>query len=214
MKSIDDSFALAAENRFRKKELNDMTDEELVCMYIDGNNSAFDTILKRYENKVFTYLLCTVKNQELAEDLFQDIFIKVVVRIKKGQYSEHGKFSSWLMRIVHNHVIDFYRTSPAETIISNDAGEYDILNDHNIAVNENREQEMIDHQTMHEIKELIDLLPETQRDVVLMRYFEELSFKEIAEKKNCSINTALGRMHYAINNLRKMAYERGINLAS
>lgn len=213
MKIIDDNSAMA-ENRFRKKELNDMTDEELVGLYIGGNNNAFDIILKRYEDKVFTYLLCTFKNQELAEDLFQDIFIKIVVRIKQGQYTEHGKFASWLMRIVHNHVIDYYRTTPSENVISNDEVEFDLLNDKNIAVNENREQEMIDHQTMKEIKDLINLLPETQRDVVVMRYFDELSFKEIAVKKNCSINTALGRMHYAINNLRRMANERGIYLAS
>lgn len=215
MKSIDfNSAIMEAESRFRKKELNELTDEELVGMYIDGNNSAFDIILKRHESKVFTYLLCTVKNQELAEDLFQDIFIKVVVRIKNGHYAEHGKFSSWLMRIVHNHVIDHFRTSPSEIVISKDGTEYDLLNDQNIATNENREKEMIDRQTLNEIKDLINLLPETQREVVVMRYFDELSFKEIAIKKNCSINTALGRMHYAINNLRRMASQRGINLAS
>lgn len=214
MKTIDDFSNISTENRFRKKELNDMTDEELVCLYIDGNNSAFDIILKRYESKVFSYLLYTVKNQELAEDLFQDIFVKVVVRIKKGQYAEHGKFSSWLMRIVHNHVIDYYRTTPANNTISNDEVEYDLLNNRNIAVNENREQEMIDRQTIKEIKEIINMLPEAQREVVVMRYFDELSFKEIAIKKNCSINTALGRMHYALNNLRRLASQYGINLAS
>ncbi|MBQ0022789.1 MAG: sigma-70 family RNA polymerase sigma factor [Prevotellaceae bacterium] len=187
-----------------------MTDEELVVMYIDGNNCAFDILLKRYENKVFSYLLYAVKNQELAEDLFQDVFIKIVMRIKEGHYAEHGKFSSWLMRIVHNHVIDYFRTAPSSIVISNDETEYDLLNDKSIAVNDNREQEMIDQQTMREVKALIEMLPENQREVLMMRYFDELSFKEIAVKTNCSINTALGRMRYALINLRHLAYETGM----
>lgn len=196
------------------KQLRELADEQLVSLYQEGNNSAFDTLLKRYESKVFSYLLYSVKNQELAEDLFQDVFMKMVVRIKSGQYAENGKFSSWMMRIVHNHLIDYYRTTPTALVISNDESEVDLFNNADIAVNENREKEMIDHQTLREIKELITLLPDPQREVLLMRVKDELSFKEIAEKTNCSINTALGRMRYAILNLRHMAYERGISLAS
>lgn len=196
------------------KYLKELTDEQLVSLYTKGNNSAFDTLLKRYESKVFSYLLYSIKNQELAEDLFQDVFIKIVVRLKNGQYAENGKFSSWMMRIVHNHLIDYYRTSVADRLISNDASEVDLFNNADIAVNENREQEMIDQQTLREVKELIAELPDSQREVLIMRVYDELSFKEIAQKTNCSINTALGRMRYAILNLRHMAFERGISMAS
>ncbi|MBR0047540.1 MAG: sigma-70 family RNA polymerase sigma factor [Bacteroidaceae bacterium] len=196
------------------KNLYELTDEQLVSMFQEGNNNAFDTLLKRYESKVFSYLLFSVKNQELAEDLFQDVFVKMVVRIKNGQYAENGKFASWMMRIVHNHLIDHYRTSPSDRIISNDESEIDLFNNADLAVNENREQEMIDQQTLAEVKGLIALLPEPQREVLLMRVYDELSFKEIAQKTNCSINTALGRMRYAILNLRHMAFERGISMAS
>ena len=196
------------------KQLRELADEQLVSLYQEGNNSAFDTLLRRYQQRVFSYLLYSVKNQELAEDLFQDVFMKMVVRIKSGQYAENGKFSSWMMRIVHNHLIDYYRTSPNAIILSNDESEVDLFNNADIAVNENREKEMIDQQTLREIKGLIAMLPDPQREVLLMRVKDELSFKEIAEKTNCSINTALGRMRYAILNLRQMAYERGISLAS
>lgn len=196
------------------KNLHELADEELVRLYTEGNNSAFDTLLKRYESKVFSYLLYSVKNHELAEDLFQDVFVKMVVRLKNGQYAENGKFSSWMMRIVHNHLIDHYRTTPSERILSNDASEVDLFSKADIAVNENREQEMMDQQTLQEVKELIARLPDNQREVLLMRVYDELSFKEIAQKTNCSINTALGRMRYAILNLRHMAFERGISLAS
>jgi RNA polymerase sigma-70 factor (ECF subfamily) len=196
------------------KKLNELADEQLVSLYTEGNDSAFDALLKRYESKVFSYILYSVKNQELAEDLFQDVFIKMVVRIKNRQYAENGKFSSWMMRIVHNHLIDYYRASNAEKTISNDATEVDLFNNADIAINENREQEMIDQQTLKEVKELIALLRDSQREVLMMRVYDELSFKEIAEKTNCSINTALGRMRYAIINLRHMAFKRGISLAS
>ena len=196
------------------KKLHELTDEQLVCLYTEGNNGAFDTLLKRYESKVFSYLLYSVKNQELAEDLFQDVFIKMIVRLKNGQYAENGKFSSWMMRIVHNHLIDYYRTATTDKLISNDASEVDLFNNADMAVNENREQEMIDQQTLNEVKSLIALLPDSQREVLMMRVYDELSFKEIAVKTNCSINTALGRMRYAILNLRHMAFERGISMAS
>lgn len=196
------------------RKLHELTDEELVSLYTKGNNNAFDTLLKRYESKVFSYFLYSVKNQELAEDLFQDVFIKMIVRLKNGQYTESGKFSSWMMRIVHNHLIDYYRTSVADKVLSNDATETDLYSKADIAMNENREQEMIDRQTLEEVRSLIALLPKSQREVLLMRVYEELSFKEIAQKTNCSINTALGRMRYAILNLRHMAHERGISMAS
>lgn len=196
------------------KKLHELADEELVSLYSKGNNNAFDTLLKRYESKVFSYLLYSVKNQEIAEDLFQDVFIKMIMRLKNGQYTENGKFSSWMMRIVHNHLIDYYRTSVTDKVLSNDATETDLYSKADIVLNENCEQEMINRQTLEEVRSLIALLPESQRKVLFMRIYEEMSFKEIAQKTNCSINTALGRMRYAILNLRHMAYERGISMAS
>ncbi len=196
------------------KKFHELADEELVSLYSKGNNNAFDTLLKRYESKVFSYLLYSVKNQEIAEDLFQDVFIKMIVRLKNGQYTENGKFSSWMMRIVHNHLIDYYRTSVTDKVLSNDATETDLYSKADIVLNENCEQEMINRQTLEEVRSLIALLPESQRKVLFMRIYEEMSFKEIAQKTNCSINTALGRMRYAILNLRHMAYERGISMAS
>lgn len=202
--------------------INRLSDEQLVKLYTKGNNGAFDVLLKRYENKVFSYLYNSVKNQELAEDLFQDIFVKIVVRIKEGKYEENGKFSAWVMRIVRNHLIDHYRTDTSRKFISTDENAYsedessyhnNILNDISFAINENREQEMIDQQTMKEVKDLISLIPENQREVVLMRLEEEMSFKEIAEKTNCSINTALGRMRYAILNLKQLAMQHGLEIA-
>lgn len=205
------------------KNINKLPDEQLVELYTKGNNSAFDVLLKRYESKVSSYICKSVKNQELAEDLFQDIFVKVVVRIKDGKYEENGKFSAWIMRIVHNHLIDHFRTDVSNRLISTDANMYNdddehshpnsILNNVNLAINENREQEMIDQQTLKEVQELINLIPDAQREVVLMRLEEEMSFKEIAEKTHCSINTALGRMRYAILNLRQLAIQRGLEIA-
>ena len=179
------------------KQLRELADEQLVSLYQEGNNNAFDILLKRYESKVFSYLLYSVKNQELAEDLFQDVFIKIVVRIKNGQYTENGKFSSWMMRIVHNHLIDYYRTTPTEHILSNDQSDVDLFNKAELAVNENREQEMIDQQTLAEVKELIALLPDPQREVLLMRVYDELSFKEIAQNAGVyrSIDQSTTQVH-------------------
>lgn len=193
------------------KNICGQTDAELVSLYLSGDSSAFDILLNRYKDVVFNYLNHTIKNQERAEDTFQDVFIKVVVYLNNGKYQENGKFYNWLMRIVHNTLADQYRRSKTDTtIISNDESEVDLFNTPSMAINENREQEMIDQQTLDDVKQLIALLPENQREVLLLRYYDDLSFKEIAEKTNCSINTALGRMRYAIMNLKKMATQYGI----
>ena len=187
------------------KNLNAATDEMLVDMYIKGNDIAFDVLMKRYESKVYSYIYYSVKNQELAEDLFQDVFVKIVVRLRSGQYQESGKFYSWVMRVAHNLIIDHFRKTNDDKVVSNDEGEQDLFNDPSLAVNENREQEMIKEQMISDIKVLITKLPESQRQVLLRRYYEDMSFKEIAQKTNCSINTALGRMRYALLNLKKMS---------
>lgn len=187
------------------KTLNAATDEMLVDMYIKGNDSAFDVLMKRYESKVYSYIYYSVKNQEMAEDLFQEVFMKIIVRLRSGKYQENGKFYAWVMRVAHNLIIDTFRKETDEKIISNDETEHDLFNDPSLAVNDNREQEMIKEQMVSDIKELIAKLPENQRQVLLMRYYEDMSFKEIAQQTNCSINTALGRMRYALINLKKMS---------
>lgn len=186
------------------KTLNAATDEMLVDMYIKGNDNAFDVLMKRYESKVYSYIYYSVKNQEMAEDLFQEVFMKIIVRLRSGKYQENGKFYAWVMRVAHNLIIDTFRKETDEKIISNDETEQDLFNDPSLAINDNREQEMIQEQMVSDIKELIAKLPENQRQVLLMRYYEDMSFKEIAQQTNCSINTALGRMRYALINLKKM----------
>ena len=192
--------------------LRTQTDEDLLRLYIDGNNSAFDVLLKRYESKVFTYLLYSVRTQELAEDLFQDVFIKIITTLRQKKYTEYGKFSSWVMRIAHNLVIDYFRQSKNDNTVSNDEIEFDLFANSSLGLDESIEAQMIDKQTLEEVKGLIGLLPQGQRDVVLMRFYQDLSFKEIADITGVSINTALGRMRYAIINLRKLAHENKILL--
>ena len=187
------------------KSIHTLTDEKLVDMYIKGNDNAFDVLMKRHESKIFSYILFAVKSQELAEDLFQDVFVKVIVRLRSGKYQENGKFQAWLLRVAHNLIIDHYRRSPNEAIISNDASEVDLFKDNSLPIHESREEELINQQLIEEVKHLITKLPEAQRQVLVMRYYEEMSFKEIAEQTHCSINTALGRMRYALINLKKMA---------
>ncbi len=195
------------------KKIKEQTDEQLVRSYIAGNNAAFDALLHRYESKVFTYIAYSVRNEELAQDLFQECFIKIITKLQGGQYTENGKFASWVMRIAHNLIIDYHRQNQTRTEISNDEVEVDLFNNASLAVDENREKEMIDQQLLADVKSLIKLLPESQREVVLMRYYDELSFKEIAEKTGVSINTALGRMRYALINLRRLADKYDVNIA-
>jgi RNA polymerase sigma-70 factor (ECF subfamily) len=195
------------------KKIKEQTDEQLVSSYIAGNNAAFDALLHRYESKVFTYIAYSVLSEELAQDLFQECFIKIITKLQNGQYTENGKFASWVMRIAHNLIIDYHRQNQTKTEISNDEVEIDLFNHASIAVDENREKEMIDQQVLADIKALIKLLPESQREVVLMRYYDELSFKEIAEKTGVSINTALGRMRYALINLRRLADKYDVSVA-
>ena len=195
------------------KELKRLTDEELVQSFQDGNDVAFDVLLQRYESKVYSYIYYALKNEEEAQDLFQEVFMRIVSTIKSGRYNNMNTFASWLMRITHNQVIDYHRQNKSDKLLSNDESEYDLFNDASMAVDENREREMIDAQTLNEVKQLIAMLPESQREVVLLRFYEDLSFKEIAAKTNVSINTALGRMRYALINMRRLARRNNISLA-
>lgn len=193
------------------KNLKEMTDEELVVLYSKGENQAFDILLNRYQNRLFSYIYFIVRNTELAEDIFQETFVKAIMTIKQGRYTENGKFPAWITRIAHNLVIDYFRQEKSENVISNDDSDVDLLN--NINLSEGTvENDMINIQIRDDLRELVKLLPTNQREVVYMRYYQNLSFKEIADATGVSINTALGRMRYAILNLRKMAQEKDIIL--
>jgi RNA polymerase sigma-70 factor (ECF subfamily) len=189
------------------------TDEELVAFYATGTDEAFDVLLERYKDRLFSYILYQVRNADVAEDIFQETFVKVVVTIRDGRYTESGKFYSWVTRIAHNLVIDFFRREKGENTISTDESDVDLLNNAKLA--DRCAQSTIDsEQTFVDLQHLIEKLPEEQREVVQMHYFQEMTFKEIAEEKGISINTALGRMRYGILNMRKMAqrFDLGLSL--
>lgn len=187
------------------------TDEQLVKAYALGNNEAFDVLLKRHQDKIFNYIFRIVKNEDVANDIFQDTFVKAIMTIRQGRYTENGKFPAWISRIAHNLIIDHYRREKSENLQSCDAEEVDILNRKELS-EDTIEDLLVAQQTKDDVRSLIDGLPELQRDVLNMRYYKNMSFKEIADATGVSINTALGRMRYAILNMRKMAQERDIVL--
>ena len=189
-----------------------MTDEQLVKAYAQGSNEAFDTLLKRHQNKVFNYILRVVKNEDVANDIFQETFVKAILTIKQGRYTENGKFPAWISRIAHNLIIYFYRQEKSENLQSADIEEIDILNRKELC-DATIEDIIIADQITNDVKALICELPELQQEVLRMRYYSNLSFKEIAEKTGVSINTALGRMRYAIINLRRIAKEKQVVLS-
>lgn len=188
-----------------------MTDEQLVCDYSNGNNLAFDILLERHKRSVYNYIFFTVRNRELTEDIFQETFIKAIVTIKQGRYTESGKFRAWISRIAHNLIIDHFRQEKNENTVSNDEAPVDLLNNPTLC-DGTIEDELIKVQITSDIRKLISFLPENQREVLEMRYYQDLSFKEIADQTGVSINTALGRMRYAILNMRRMAEENNIVL--
>ena len=188
-----------------------LTDEELASAYAQGNNSAFDVLLNRYKDTVYSYIYFIVKNRELAEDIFQETFIKAIVTIQQGRYTENGKFRAWISRIAHNLIIDNYRQEKSEQTISNDDCEVDLFNNSKLSEG-TVEDEMIKSQIMTDVKRLVDYLPNNQKEVLMLRYYQDLSFKEIADITGVSINTALGRMRYAILNMRRIAEEKNMTL--
>lgn len=193
------------------KNLNQSTDDELVKLYENGNNQAFETLLLRYKSKVYTNIYLIVRNRELSEDIFQDTFIKAIATIQQGRYVESGKFLAWVNRIAHNLIIDHFRREKNENTFSADAVDYDIVNNSKLS-EKSIEDIWSNEQVLADVVHLIDLLPTSQQKVIRMRYFEDLSFKEIAEKTNVSINTALGRMRYALLNMRRIATEKDLYL--
>lgn len=187
------------------------TDEELVALYAKGENRAFNVLLTRYKSKLHSYIYYIVRNSEMAEDIFQETFMKAIVTIRQGRYSESGKFSAWLRRIAHNLIIDSFRQDKNENLVSCDEPEINILN--NAGLSEDTiENTIVSHQILADVRRLVDYLPDEQREVVQMRFYQDLSFKEIAETTGVSINTSLGRMRYAIMNLRRIAEKNGVVL--
>lgn len=190
----------------------ELTDNELVDKFVSGNEDAIEVIINRYKNKVYTYINLTVKNQQLAEDIFQDTFVKVIKSLQEGKYQDNGKLLSWIMRIAHNLIIDHFRREKQLNMRSNDDFEMDIFNSPRYS-EMTIEQELVNKQVMVDVRRLIDQLPSDQKEIILLRHYGGLSFKEIADQTNVSINTALGRMRYAILNLRKLIDQYQINLS-
>lgn len=188
-----------------------MTDEELAIMYVDGDNKAFDLLLSRNQEKLFTYILFIVRDREMANDMFQETFFKVVSRLQQGKYIANGKFSAWLMRIAHNVIMDWYRQQRAQNIVDAPK-ENDLSNVGSTLLESSREGELVNNQVMEDVRRMMSHLPASQREVVFMRFYQQMSFKEIAEATGVSINTALGRMRYAILNLRRMTREHQLTL--
>lgn len=195
------------------KKLVEMTDEELAVSYMNGNNQAFDLLLSRNQSKIFAYILLVFHNEDIANDIFQNIFVKIIIRLQHRQYSPTGKFAAWCMRIAHNEMMDWFRGQRSNRFI-------DTLDDNNMSkvlsssmISSSRESEVVNSQVLSDVKRLMYALPAPQREVVYMRYYQNMSFKEIAEATDVSINTALGRMRYAIINMRRLAQQHDVRLA-
>lgn len=188
------------------------TDEALALLYIDGDNKAFDELLARNQQKLFSYIMFVVRDPETANDVFQETFVKVITKLQEGKYTDSGKFAFWLTRIAHNIIMDNYRQQRSAHIIEpSEDNDLNKLSGSQV-MDLNRENEYVNTQVMDDVRHLMDALPAPQREVVYMRYYQDLSFKEIAEMTGVSINTSLGRMRYALINMRRMAKSHQIQL--
>ncbi len=192
-------------------KVQNLEDHVLVKQFIAGDQNSIEILVNRHKKRVYTYILLIVKNSQLAEDIFQDTFIKVIKSLRKGKYQDKGKFVSWVLRIAHNLVIDYYRKQKYQNTVSNDDTDYDLLNSKSLA-EDNIEDVLVHNQIMQHVRVLVDHLPDDQRNVVYLRHYCGLSFKEIADQTGVSINTALGRMRYALINMRRMIEEKKMNL--
>lgn len=194
------------------ENISRLTDEELAISYVRGNNRAFDELLSRNQSKLFSYILFVVRDEDKANDLFQETFVKVITKLHQGRYVDSGKFGAWIMRIAHNVIMDWYREQRSRNLIE-PTDENDLSNlSGNEILDSNVENRYVNDQIMVDVKNMMNMLPPTQRVVVFMRFYQDLSFKEIAETTGVSINTSLGRMRYAILNLRRMSKEHNIAL--
>ena len=189
-----------------------MTDEELALSYTNGSNRAFDILLERNQSKLFSYILFVVRDREQANDLFQETFVKIITKLQEGKYTTTGKFGAWIMRIAHNVIMDWYRSKRSDKTVEqgndNDLSKFSPAD----LLDLNVENRYVNDQVMSDVKKIMNLLPATQREVVFMRFYQDLSFKEIAELTNVSIHTALGRMRYAILNMRRIAKAHNVVL--
>ncbi|NLN30505.1 MAG: sigma-70 family RNA polymerase sigma factor [Bacteroidales bacterium] len=188
-----------------------ISDYELIQRFVNGEQSCFDQIIHRHKNKVFAYISLYIRDQALAEDIFQDTFVKVIQSVKRGRYQDNGKFVSWVMRIAHNLIIDHFRRVKQMNTISNNEYESDLFNSRKLS-DSTIEDNLIKRQIQKDVRKMISYLPDDQREVVILRHYAGLSFKEIADITNVSINTALGRMRYALINMRKIMEEKKISL--
>ena len=188
------------------KDLKQLSDEALVQSYAKGNDSAFDVLLCRHKTSLYSYIYYLVHNREIAEDIFQEAFMKAIVTVRQGRYTENGRFKAWIMRIAHNLVIDGFRQERNERTVSHEENGVDLFNNSKLS-EDNIEDQLVQEQIFSDVRKLIRYLPDSQKEVLVMRYYENLSFKEIAGITGVSINTALGRMRYAILNMRKIAEE-------
>ena len=194
------------------KQYDGMADEALALLYVGGDNRAFDELLTRNQQKLYNYILFVVRDPEQANDVFQETFVKAITKLQEGKYTDSGKFSFWLSRIAHNVIMDTFRQTKSEHIV--EASEDNDLNKLRTQdlMDLNRENEYVNSQIMQDVRHLMDTLPAPQREVVYMRFYQDLSFKEIAEATGVSINTSLGRMRYALINMRRLAKEHEIQL--
>ena len=194
------------------KNFEGVSDEMLALLYAKGNNRAFDELLSRTQTKLFTYIMFVVRDHDIADDIFQETFVKVITKLQDGKYTDSGKFSFWLTRIAHNVMMDNYRHQKTTQIVEpTEDNDLNKLRSNNI-MDINRENEYVNTQVMNDVRNLMEALPAPQREVVYMRFYQDLSFKEIAEITGVSINTSLGRMRYALINMRRMAKEHHIQL--
>jgi len=193
------------------QNISRFTDEQLVNAYAKGDNKSFDLLLRRHQSRLFSYVLTVVKDQDIANDIFQETFVKAITTIRQGRYTEAGKFSAWIMRIAHNLIIDYYRQEKSENSTSADDDTVNVLNRKEYS-EINIEDVMVSEQIHADVRRIVAELPDNQREVLEMRFYRDMSFKEIAEATQVSINTALGRMRYAILNLRRMVRDNNISL--
>lgn len=192
--------------------MKNLTDDALIALYSEGRNEAFDELLNRYKEKLYAYIYMIVQNREMAEDIFQDTFTKVIVTIKQNRYNEKGRFLGFLFRVAHNLIVDIYRQEQNAQFINPSEAGYDIFNDQEFSA-PSLEEQLTSDQIRQDVRRLVRFLPDSQQEIIVMRFYKGMSFKEIADIKNISINTALGRVRYAILNMRKMAEQHNIALA-
>jgi RNA polymerase sigma-70 factor (ECF subfamily) len=190
-----------------------VSDQELIRKYLDGSEVSLERLINRHYNRIYAYILMVVKDKQLADDLFQDTFIKVINTLRSGTYKEEGKFLQWVMRIAHNLIIDYFRKSKRIPIVDSKNDDYDILDTIRL-MDDSVEESLVKEQIYSDVRNLIEFLPDEQKEVLKMRHYSDMSFKDIADSTGVSINTALGRMRYALINLRKIVEDHNIVLTA